>query len=210
MFSHDNKNDVLSAKYVSGYKTIYFQNNWKWSTPQYNYMGVTLDMKKQTTTGTVDTYSFNLPNFATEFKVLGGGEESIKISNSSVTSGKTYSMYYESNQKKFVESVKIYLKPNANWKKDSAWFAARIWNNSGDAWFKMTADGDYYYCYIPKGYSNVIFCRMNSSASSTNKNSYSWDYKWDQTSDLTISSGKNCYTISEGAWSYGSGSWSKK
>ena len=121
-------------------------------------------------------------------------------------------MYYESNQKKFVESVKIYLKPNSNWKSDSAWFAARVWDNSGDAWFKMTADGStgYYYCYIPKGYTNVIFCRMNSSASSTNTSSYIWEKVWNQTSDLTISGGKNCYTVTEGAWSKGKGSWSTR
>lgn len=217
--NNDNDTDDLaSAKYIEGYKTIYFQNNWKWGTPQYNYMGVTLDMKKETTTGSIDTYSFNLPNFASEFKVLGGGEVSIQITNSSVTHGKTYSMLYSNNQKKFVESVKIYLDLSASngteWRNDSAWFAARIWNDSGDLWVKLTdTNGDKIYeGFIPQGYNNVIFCRMNKSASSTNTSSYNWNNVWNQTIDLTIGS-NNCYKITNawnGSGNKATGTWSKK
>ena len=58
---------------------------------------------------------------------------------------------------------------------------------------------------IPKGYSNIIFCRMNPSASANN-----WNNKWNQSSDLTIpTNGNNLYTVSEGAWDKGGGSWSK-
>lgn len=216
----DKKDNLASAQYKEGYKTIYFLNNWNWSTPQYNYMGVTLDMKYVKQEGTYKTYSFNLPNFATEFKVLGGGEESIKIANSSITSGKTYSMLYSSNQKKLVESVKIYLDLSASngteWRNDGAWFAARVWNSNGDAWFKLTdTNGDKIYeGYIPQGYNNVIFCRMNKSASSTSISSYEWGKVWNQTIDLTIGS-NNCYKITN-AWGNDSngkkatGNWSKK
>ena len=154
--------------------------------------------------GSYKTYSFTLPNFVTEFKVLGGGEESEKIT--SVTNGATYCMYYTNNQKQFVECIKLYLKPNSNWTQSSAWFAARIWNSSGDAWFKMNKDGDCYSCYVPQGYVDVIFCRMNSA----NTSKYDWDNVWNQTSDLKFSASSNCYTIAAGAWSKGSGTWSKK
>ena len=59
---------------------------------------------------------------------------------------------------------KLYLKPNSNWTQSNAWFAVYYWNDSGDAWKAMTdsdADG-YYEVEIPTGYSNLIFCRMNS------------------------------------------------
>ena len=192
------KHNVYSLPYVSGYKTIYFQNNWDWGTPQYSYMGVTIDMKWVKNEGTYDLYSFNIPNFVTEFKVLGGGEESINISNSSVTSGKTYSMLFSSNQKKLVESVKISFKPNTYWKTGNMWFAARIWNDSGEAWFKMNADGStgYYYCYIPQGYDDVIFCRMGKNNNSTTD--YSWNNRWNQTADVKISKlSNNTYTMNE-------------
>ena len=201
-----NKKDNLAfAKYVEGYKTVYFLNNWNWTTPKYNYMGVTLDMKYVKQEGTYKTYSFTVPNFVTEFKVLGNSEESVNIT--SVTDGATYCMYYTNNQKQFVECIKLYLKPNSNWTQSSAWFSARIWNNDGDAWFKMNSAGNgYYYCYVPQGYSNVIFCRMNSANTST----YTWDNVWNQTSDLTFSASSNCYTITGSSWSYGSGTWSTK
>ena len=207
----NNKDNLASAKYVTGSKTIYFLNNWSWTTPQYSYMGATLDMKYVKQEGTYKTYSFTVPNFVTEFKVNAkGGEESEKIT--SVTNGTTYCMLYNdtNSQKQFVECIKLYLKPNSNWTSSNAWFAARIWNSSGDAWFKMNKDGEHYYCYVPQGYGDVIFCRMNSSASSTNVNSYAWGSVWNQTSDLNFSASSNCYEITGDSWSYGSGKWSKK
>ena len=53
-------------------------------------------------------------------------------------------------------------------------------------------------------YPNVIFCRMNPSASANN-----WDNKWNQTSDLTIPiNDNNCYTVKENTWDKGGGTWS--
>ena len=101
----------------------------------------------------------------------------------------------------------LYLKPNNNWKSDGARFAAYFFGN-GEKWVDMTdSDGDgYYECENPAGYSSVIFCRMNPGATAN-----IWDNKWNQTSDLTIpTDGNNCYTITEGAWDKGSGTWSKK
>ena len=43
---------------------------------------------------------------------------------------------------------------------------------------------------------------MNPSAAE-NK----WDNKWNQTSDLTLGE-DNCYTVEEGTWDKGNGTWS--
>ena len=102
----------------------------------------------------------------------------------------------------------LYLKPNSNWTQSSAWFSAYFYNN-GTTWTYMTKNSDgTYKCGIPAGFEqkNVIFCRMNNSSTSLD-----WGNVWNQTSDLTVpKDGKNMYTISAGAWSKGSGSWSKK
>lgn len=103
---------------------------------------------------------------------------------------------------------KLYLKPNDNWKVDNARFAVYLFGN-GDKWINMTdADGDgIYEVTIPadKWYKNVIFCRMNPSASANN-----WNNKWNQTGDLVIpTDGNNHYTVKEGTWGE-AGTWSKK
>ena len=101
----------------------------------------------------------------------------------------------------------LYLSPNGNWKTDGARFAAYFFGN-GDTWVSMTdanADG-IYECAIPttKSYPSVIFCRMKGSTNTNN-----WTNTWNQTNDLTVpTDGKNRYTIDEGAWSKGNGSWS--
>lgn len=103
----------------------------------------------------------------------------------------------------------LFLSPNNNWKADGARFAAYFFGTGGDAWVGMTdSDSDSIYeVNIPVGdYNSVIFCRMNPSTTSNN-----WDNKWNQTSDLTIpTDGTNLYTIAEGAWDKGQGTWSVK
>ena len=104
----------------------------------------------------------------------------------------------------------LYLKPNGNWKADNARFAAYFFNGGPEIWLDMQAaqsEGDcvdHYFVTVPDGYPNVIFCRMNPSTTDNN-----WDNKWDQTNDLTVpTNGNNLYTVSEGAWSNGNGTWS--
>ena len=104
-------------------------------------------------------------------------------------------------------SAKLYLTPNANWKNDNARFAAYFFGN-GETWVSMTnADKDEYYeVEVPSGYTKVIFCRMNPSASANN-----WNNKWNQTGDLTIpTDGKNLFTIPSGAWDGSTSTWSTK
>ncbi len=101
----------------------------------------------------------------------------------------------------------VYLVPNNNWKTDNARFAVYYWNSAGaNAWTDMSdTDGDgCYEATIPDGYQNIIFCRMSPTALDN-----SWDNKWNQTADLTLpTDGTNCYTVAEGTWDSGGGSWS--
>ena len=103
----------------------------------------------------------------------------------------------------------LYLKPNANWKADNARFAVYYWNASGDSWKSMTdsdGDGIYEVTIDPTSCtSGVIFCRMNPN-NSTN----SWNNKWNQTSDLKYDGINNMYTVKEGTWDKGGGTWSVK
>ena len=56
---------------------------------------------------------------------------------------------------------------------------------------------------LPAGFENIIFCRMNPSATANN-----WNNKWNQTVDLKVpTDGTNLYTIAEGAWDNGGGTW---
>ena len=99
----------------------------------------------------------------------------------------------------------IYLKPNSNWLADNARFAAYFFGN-GETWVSMTdSDGDgIYEAAVPSGYPSVIFCRMNPSSTANN-----WNNKWNQTADLTVpTDGNNCYTVKDGTWDNGGGTWS--
>lgn len=103
-----------------------------------------------------------------------------------------------------VENV-LYLKPNSNWTQADARFAAYFFGN-GETWVSMTdEDGDgYYECEVPEGYPSVIFCRMNPAAAEN-----AWTNKWNQTADLTVpTDDNNCYTVEDGTWDKGNGTWS--
>lgn len=106
------------------------------------------------------------------------------------------------------DSEHLYLTPNSNWKVDNARFAAYFFGGSGNTWSSMEdSDGDgIYEVQIPAGYPNVIFCRMNPS---TTDNNWNDGVKWNQTADLVIpTDGKNHYTVKEGTWNNGGGTWS--
>ena len=102
-------------------------------------------------------------------------------------------------------AAKLYLVPNSNWKVDNARFATYFFGN-GEIWVDMTdADGDgIYECEVPAGFENVIFCRMSCDNLANN-----WNNKWNQTEDLKVpTDGTNCYTVKEGTWDNGGGTWS--
>lgn len=114
----------------------------------------------------------------------------------------------ESGDAPVVESgTWLYLKPNSNWLQSNARFAVYTWDG-GDQWFDMKdSDSDgIYEVLIPEGISNIIFCRMNPSASANG-----WGNKWNQTSDLKVpTDGTNLYTVKDGTWDKGGGTWSVK
>ena len=114
------------------------------------------------------------------------------------------SMAVVASAAKTTSPTTLVLTPNANWKADNARFAAYTWDG-GDQWFDMTdTDGDgVYECTIPAGIENIIFCRMNPSASANN-----WNNKWNQTADLVYDGTNNHYTVKEGTWDKGGGTWS--
>ena len=107
------------------------------------------------------------------------------------------------------ESGDYYLVPNANWKVDGARFAIYFFGN-GETWVNMKdSNGDGIYVGNKpdngKKYPNMIFCRMNPNANANN-----WNNKWNQTADLTCpTNGTNMYTVKEGTWDKGGGTWSK-
>ncbi len=100
----------------------------------------------------------------------------------------------------------VYLVPNANWKVDNARFAVYMYGN-GDAWADMTlvaGEANVYSATVDETkFTTIIFCRMNP-ATTENK----WDNRWNQTNDLTLDATNDLYTIAEGAWDKGAGTWS--
>ncbi|MBQ9137374.1 MAG: hypothetical protein IJX65_01910 [Alistipes sp.] len=131
-----------------------------------------------------------------------------------VTAGSDYTAATEQTvegqaPKQDEDAAMLYLKPNSNWKVDNARFAAYFFGN-GERWVSMTdSDSDgIYEVAVPtdKEFPSIIFCRMNPSATANN-----WDNKWNQTADLTIpTDGTNLYTIKDGTWDKGGGTWSVK
>ena len=140
------------------------------------------------------TYDFYFDYTNTRFYVVAAGADYNNVSEQT-TDGEAP-----------VVLKKLYLKPNSNWTKDGARFAAYFFGN-GEKWVSMTAvngKSGYYEVTVPDGYPNVIFCRMNPSASANN-----WGNKWNQTSDLVVpTNDNNLYTVKEGTWDKGGGSWS--
>lgn len=89
----------------------------------------------------------------------------------------------------------IYLNTGGSslWNQSGAVFFTHSWGSGSDSDIKMThVTGDIYSSEIPDGDNSIIFVRMPNGSSSLN-----WDDKWNGTGDLTIPSGKNCYTITD-------------
>ena len=112
--------------------------------------------------------------------------------------------------------TKLYLKPNSNWVKDGAWFAAYFfYRNNGDSnttWVKMAksdCDGIYEVTVPDKVLNYVIFYRMNQAYDKLSWDSGNKDYVWNQTSDLSWhgDESKVLYTVKDGTWDKGGGTW---
>ena len=99
-------------------------------------------------------------------------------------------------------TMNIYFTPNSSWKDANARFACYVWGNNMTAkWYSMTdGDGDgIYSATIDKGYTKIIFGRMDPDNSTNSFNNP--DTVWNQTGDLTIpTDGKNHYTKTSANW----------
>lgn len=104
----------------------------------------------------------------------------------------------------------LYLVPNSNWTQDSPKFSAYYFGGTVTTGtftdFLTSADGTHYEATVPDGAATVIFVRHNPTLTSPE---WGNGKSWNQTNDLTIpTDGTNCYTVADGAWSNGDGSWS--
>ena len=86
-----------------------------------------------------------------------------------------------------------------------------MYNDTSIEWVNLTNNGDGTYQLSLtleqyNTYNGLIFCRMNPNTSTNN-----WGNKWNQTGDLVLSnSDSNLYTVAEGAWDKGEGTWTIK
>ena len=144
--------------------------------------------------------------YGSGIELLGGSYERTEYK---VTKDGEYTFYVNKKDKVYL-SVIFYLKPNSNWLVDNARFAANLFGN-GDTWVDLIKCGDGTYKLSLtleqyNTYNGLIFCRMNPNTSTNN-----WGNKWNQTGDLVLSnSDSNLYTVAEGAWDKGEGTWSTK
>ncbi len=209
---------------------IYFKPNSQWKSDNarfaaYFYNGSKNEWKELTKNG--DIYSCEKPSGYTHviFVRLNpeGKEDSQKnnglhwdykwtqtINLSLPTDGKNFYSLEEGAWR-----GQIYLKPNSNWEQGNARFAAYFFEKSGDQttkaeWHSMFKEDDgTYWCGIPDGCSNVVFCRMNPAFDTNDWDKDGNDYVWNQTNDLTVpTDGKLLYTVKDGTWDKGGGTWS--
>ena len=100
----------------------------------------------------------------------------------------------------------IYFKPNGNWKQASAKFDAWTWGgSSADAWIDFTdSNGDgIYEAMTAPGRTGIKIYRRGPE-----QTSHDWDNnQWNNTGDLTITSGTNLWTQKADVWG-GEGTWS--
>ena len=107
----------------------------------------------------------------------------------------------------FTAGQTLFLNPSSNWKQSNARFAAYFFGSNGNKWESMSTNdfSPLYQCNVPSGsWTNVIFCRMNGSATANN-----WDNKWNQTGNLNPGNG-DVFTIPASGWDSFSdnGNWS--
>jgi hypothetical protein len=107
---------------------------------------------------------------------------------------------------KFPTATYIYFKPNSDWLKDGARFAAYFYEGAKYEWVDMTSVDGVYRCVVPEGYSNLLYGRMNPSSQT---NGFTQNTQiWNQTKDLTVQTGtKNCYVVHIEQWSKEEGLW---
>ena len=93
----------------------------------------------------------------------------------------------------------FFFKPNGNWNQAGARFVGYFWNDSGNKWYELKdSDGDgYYECKFDTNFkpTKVIFLRKDPNGFAVS----GWTF-WNRIGNITIASGKNCYTMANGVW----------
>ena len=87
----------------------------------------------------------------------------------------------------------IILEPNI-WDKDGARFAAYVWNGSGDKWYLFSKVNDKWTVNIPLSYTGLVLVRLD------NTSDVIWKAKWNQTSDIDLTTVADNSTISITGW----------
>ena len=165
----------------------------------------------KTTVEEVEYYVYTLPAEATGktinflFNNGGNGMQTADIEGVVVDKNYFYTNYVEPAPEPEPTDHILYFQPNSNWKIDNARFAAYFFGN-GETWVNLTlveGETDIYSVTVPEGYPNIIFCRMNPSATANN-----WNNKWNQTANLTVpTDGKNFYVVPANAWDGSNAAW---
>ena len=206
----DQSNPTISVTYPQK-KMVYF-NPGNWNCPKYAVYSWEGDNKSTVLMTKIDDCAdrniYQAEIDASHSNVIFiGGTASYNVANTwNNVSYQTIDLTYPSDDNVLYEinTTHLFLVPNSNWKEIPARFAAYFFGN-GETWVSMTkVTENLYKVTIPtaKTYPSVIFCRMNPSAAANN-----WNNKWNQSADLTIIKGKNHYTIEEGTWDKGGGTW---
>ena len=187
---------TFTFKYKHPYSDSSKNNTFSISVNGSNYSSGTLSYTSSSTTKTITINA--VPN-STSITITITGTARLCVDDFSWTS-------YASNKT-------VYLKPTSAWDNTSAKFAVYYFNNSTNTngWSSLMTkvdnkcNNDVYKAEIPSSYTNLIFVRLNNTATAGD-----WDKKWDQTADLTLSGTNNMYTISAHGSNGGkaSGSWS--
>ena len=218
---NNKKDNLTSVKYVSGYKTIYFQNNWLWSDVKLNYLSSSANLTESRKEATHSVYTVNIPNFVTDFYIdgykndnSGTRDESPTTKLSNVSASGLYAMFYINGTNKMLSAKNIYLKTNnsgANWNQSGAWFAAWTWGGAQpDQWyvFEGTSETGVYRIVIPSDVTSMKVNRMASGATAPSWTQGDTGY-WNQTGNISIpTDGKNLFTITQ--WNNQTTGWSKK
>ena len=99
----------------------------------------------------------------------------------------------------------VYFRPG-HWSEANAWFSVYAWNDSTgkNTFVKMTeVESGVYGATLDDSYPNVIFCRNDPA-----KTAVDWSSAWNQTADIAVQSGSNCFAVNAGQWTGATGTWS--
>ena len=137
----------------------------------------------------------------------------------------SYSLFVNYQDRVYMEATDVLttisLVPNDNWLSNLYDHAPRFalyafGGSAGEEWFDLTKVGASNVYRVENfnigTHTTIVFCRMNGWEDKLDNN---WDNKDQQTNNLVINSASGPsvitmrkYTVANGAWSYGDGSWS--